>query len=93
MLLSAASNSLFILAFNLYSDVIVFLGICSLSAQKYFRRGTRLNWPEGAVTRESIRAVRKLHRLKQITLPYERPSQAVHLTFQSQGSCVGFCRY
>uniref|UniRef100_A0A453LXY7 Uncharacterized protein n=1 Tax=Aegilops tauschii subsp. strangulata TaxID=200361 RepID=A0A453LXY7_AEGTS len=65
----------------------------SLSAQKYFRRGTRLNWPEGAVTRESIRAVRKLHRLKQITLPYERPSQAVHLTFQSQGSCVGFCRY
>ena len=38
----------------------------SSSAQKYFRRGTRLNWPEGAVTRESIRAVRKLHRLKDL---------------------------
>ena len=39
-------------------------GICSSSAQKYFRRATRLNWPEGAVSRESIRAVRKLDRLK-----------------------------
>ncbi|XP_039810193.1 serine/threonine-protein kinase AFC3-like isoform X3 [Panicum virgatum] len=28
----------------------------SSSAQKYFRRATRLNWPEGAVSRESIRA-------------------------------------
>ncbi|KAL5655785.1 hypothetical protein ACJX0J_035104, partial [Zea mays] len=36
----------------------------SSSAQKYFRRATRLNWPEGAVSRESIRAVRKLDRLK-----------------------------
>ncbi|PPS05767.1 hypothetical protein GOBAR_AA14866 [Gossypium barbadense] len=33
-------------------------------AEKYFRRGSRLNWPEGAVSRESIRAVRKLDRLK-----------------------------
>ncbi|GKB03878.1 serine/threonine-protein kinase AFC3 isoform X1, partial [Tanacetum coccineum] len=32
-------------------------------AEKYFRR-SRLNWPEGAVSRESIRAVRKLGRLK-----------------------------
>lgn len=64
MLSSAACNSLFILPFILYSYVIVFFGICSSSALKYFRRGTRLNWPEGAVTRESIRAVRKLHRLK-----------------------------
>ncbi|KAI7757954.1 hypothetical protein M8C21_028199 [Ambrosia artemisiifolia] len=32
-------------------------------AEKYFRR-SRLNWPEGAVSRESIRAVRKLDRLK-----------------------------
>ncbi|RLN22349.1 serine/threonine-protein kinase AFC3 [Panicum miliaceum] len=39
--------------------------ICS-SAQKYFRRATRLNWPEGAVSRESIRAVRKLDRLKDL---------------------------
>lgn len=37
---------------------------CSSSASKYFRRGARLNWPEGAVSRESIRAVRKLDRLK-----------------------------
>ncbi|KAG8051476.1 hypothetical protein GUJ93_ZPchr0001g32879 [Zizania palustris] len=36
----------------------------SSSAQKYFRRGARLNWPEGAVSRESIRAVKKLGRLK-----------------------------
>ncbi|CAK7353394.1 unnamed protein product [Dovyalis caffra] len=33
-------------------------------AEKYFRRGSRLNWPEGAVSRESIRAVKKLDRLK-----------------------------
>ncbi|PPD79602.1 hypothetical protein GOBAR_DD23466 [Gossypium barbadense] len=33
-------------------------------AEKYFRRGSRLNWPEGAVSRESIGAVRKLDRLK-----------------------------
>ncbi|XP_054789261.1 serine/threonine-protein kinase AFC3 [Prosopis cineraria] len=33
-------------------------------AEKYFRHGTRLNWPEGAISRESIRAVRKLDHLK-----------------------------
>ncbi|XP_044463999.1 serine/threonine-protein kinase AFC3 isoform X2 [Mangifera indica] len=33
-------------------------------SEKYFRRGSRLNWPEGAVSRESIRAVRKLDNLK-----------------------------
>uniref|UniRef100_A0A804NHF8 dual-specificity kinase n=1 Tax=Zea mays TaxID=4577 RepID=A0A804NHF8_MAIZE len=38
----------------------------SSSAQKYFRRATRLNWPEGAVSRESIRAVKKLDRLKDL---------------------------
>lgn len=38
----------------------------SSSSQKYFRRGARLNWPEGAVSRESIRAVRKLDRLKDL---------------------------
>ncbi|PKA57321.1 Serine/threonine-protein kinase AFC3 [Apostasia shenzhenica] len=36
------------------------------SASKYFKRGTQLNWPEGAVSRESIRAVRKLDRLKDL---------------------------
>ncbi|KAE8056565.1 hypothetical protein FH972_013331 [Carpinus fangiana] len=35
-------------------------------AEKYFRRGSRLNWPEGAVSRESIRAVNKLDRLKDL---------------------------
>ncbi|KAK8518065.1 hypothetical protein V6N12_017226 [Hibiscus sabdariffa] len=29
-------------------------------AEKYFRRGTRLNWPDGATSRESLRAVWKL---------------------------------
>jgi len=31
---------------------------------KYFRHGTRLNWPEGASSRESIRTVRKLPKLR-----------------------------
>ncbi|XP_057736996.1 serine/threonine-protein kinase AFC3 [Arachis stenosperma] len=35
-------------------------------AEKYFRRGARLNWPEGAVSRESIRAVKKLDLLEDI---------------------------
>ncbi|KAG2691771.1 hypothetical protein I3843_08G023200 [Carya illinoinensis] len=35
-------------------------------AEKYFRRGSRLNWPEGAVSRESIRAVNKLYCLKDL---------------------------
>ncbi|XP_026408579.1 serine/threonine-protein kinase AFC3-like isoform X1 [Papaver somniferum] len=42
-------------------------------AEKYFRtsrRGTRLNWPEGAVSRESIRAVKKLDQLKDIVSQY-----------------------
>lgn len=34
----------------------------SRPAEKYVRRG-RLNWPEGAVSRESIKAVLKLPRL------------------------------
>ncbi|KAM7275134.1 hypothetical protein ACFE04_017000 [Oxalis oulophora] len=33
-------------------------------AEKYFRRESRLNWPEGAVSSESIRAVKKLDRLE-----------------------------
>ncbi|KAI8559237.1 hypothetical protein RHMOL_Rhmol04G0157000 [Rhododendron molle] len=35
-------------------------------AEKYFRRGSRLNWPEGAISRESIRAVNKMDRLKNL---------------------------
>ncbi|CAL4948975.1 unnamed protein product [Urochloa decumbens] len=49
----------------------------SSSAQKYFRRATRLNWPEGAVSRESIRAVRKLDRLKDLVSRSADQSRAV----------------
>jgi len=52
-------------------------GMCSSSAQKYFRRATRLNWPEGAVSRESIRAVRKLDRLKDLVSRSADHSRAV----------------
>jgi hypothetical protein len=38
--------------------------ICSRRLEKYFRHGRELNWPEGAVSRESIRAVRRLPRLR-----------------------------
>ncbi|OIW14606.1 hypothetical protein TanjilG_32948 [Lupinus angustifolius] len=38
----------------------------SRGAEKYFRRSFRLNWPQGAVSRESIRAVKKLDHLKDI---------------------------
>ncbi|KAH1067374.1 hypothetical protein J1N35_032361 [Gossypium stocksii] len=44
-------------------------------AEKYFRRGSRLNWPEGAVSRESIRAVRKLDRLKNMVSRYVESSR------------------
>ncbi|RVW39810.1 Serine/threonine-protein kinase AFC1 [Vitis vinifera] len=37
-------------------------------AEKYFRRGARLDWPEGATSRESMRAVWKLPRLQVIVL-------------------------
>ena len=43
--------------------------IYSRHAEKYVRRG-RLDWPEGAASRESIRAVQKLPRLQVcISLP------------------------
>jgi len=38
-------------------------------ADKYIRRG-RLNWPEGATTRESIRAVLKLPRLQNLVMQH-----------------------
>ncbi|XWS72582.1 hypothetical protein CRYUN_Cryun02cG0052200 [Craigia yunnanensis] len=44
-------------------------------AEKYFRRGTRLNWPEGAVSRESIRAVKKLDRLKNMVSQHVESSR------------------
>ncbi|CAH9106253.1 unnamed protein product [Cuscuta epithymum] len=36
-------------------------------AEKYFKR-SRLNWPQGAVSRESIRSVKKLDRLQDLVL-------------------------
>lgn len=48
--------------FLAYCDIF-----CSRGAEKYFRRGSRLNWPEGAISRESIRAVNKMDRLKVLT--------------------------
>ncbi|XP_051131476.1 serine/threonine-protein kinase AFC1 isoform X2 [Andrographis paniculata] len=39
-------------------------------AEKYFRRGSRLGWPEGATSRESIRAVWKLPRLQNLIMQH-----------------------
>jgi dual-specificity kinase len=35
-------------------------------SEKYFRNGRELNWPDGAVSRESIRAVRRVPRLRDL---------------------------
>ncbi|GAQ88233.1 putative serine/threonine-protein kinase [Klebsormidium nitens] len=35
-------------------------------SEKYFRNGRELNWPDGAVSRESIRAVRRVARLRDL---------------------------
>ncbi|XP_058001750.1 serine/threonine-protein kinase AFC3 isoform X3 [Hevea brasiliensis] len=45
-------------------------------AEKYFKRGSRLNWPEGAVSRESIRAVRKLDHLKDMLSQHVESSRS-----------------
>ncbi|XP_057857232.1 serine/threonine-protein kinase AFC1 isoform X3 [Cryptomeria japonica] len=37
---------------------------------KYFRHGSRLDWPEGAASRESIRAVRRLLQFKNLILAH-----------------------
>ncbi|KAK1286275.1 Serine/threonine-protein kinase AFC1 [Acorus calamus] len=39
-------------------------------AEKYFRRGVRLDWPEGATSRESMRAVWKLPRLPNLVMQH-----------------------
>ncbi|KAK7301231.1 hypothetical protein RJT34_12092 [Clitoria ternatea] len=41
-----------------------FLLLTLKGTEKYFKRGARLRWPEGAVSRESINAVKKLGHLK-----------------------------
>ncbi|ONI33935.1 hypothetical protein PRUPE_1G454400 [Prunus persica] len=45
-------------------------------AEKYFGRGARLNWPLGAVSRESIRAVKKLDCLKDLISRHVGSSKA-----------------
>ncbi|XP_078432240.1 serine/threonine-protein kinase AFC3-like isoform X2 [Wolffia australiana] len=42
----------------------------SRGAEKYFKEGARLNWPEGAVSRESIRAVRKVDQFRELVFRY-----------------------
>ncbi|KAI8556547.1 hypothetical protein RHMOL_Rhmol05G0261800 [Rhododendron molle] len=39
-------------------------------AEKYFRRGVQLDWPEGATSRESMRAVWKLPRLQNLIMQH-----------------------
>ncbi|KAF8395062.1 hypothetical protein HHK36_019002 [Tetracentron sinense] len=39
-------------------------------SEKYFRRGSRLDWPEGATSRESIKAVWKLPRLQNLVMQH-----------------------
>ncbi|KAG8376452.1 hypothetical protein BUALT_Bualt09G0064800 [Buddleja alternifolia] len=39
-------------------------------AEKYFRRGSRLDWPGGATSRESMRAVWKLPRLQNLIMQH-----------------------
>ncbi|XP_039128119.1 serine/threonine-protein kinase AFC1-like isoform X2 [Dioscorea cayenensis subsp. rotundata] len=39
-------------------------------AEKYFRRGMRLDWPGGATSRESMRAVWKLPRLQNLVMQH-----------------------
>jgi dual-specificity kinase len=39
-------------------------------AEKYFRRGLRLDWPEGAASRESLKAVWKLPRLQNLVMQH-----------------------
>ncbi|RWR86022.1 serine/threonine-protein kinase AFC1 isoform X1 [Cinnamomum micranthum f. kanehirae] len=39
-------------------------------SEKYFRRGARLDWPEGAASRESMRAVWKLPRLQNLVMQH-----------------------
>ncbi|XP_022767482.1 serine/threonine-protein kinase AFC1-like isoform X3 [Durio zibethinus] len=39
-------------------------------AEKYFQRGTRLDWPDGATSKESLRAVWKLPRLPNLIMQH-----------------------
>ncbi|CAJ2643332.1 unnamed protein product [Trifolium pratense] len=49
----------------------------SKGVEKYFKRGSRLRWPEGAVSRESINAVKKLGHLKDIISSHVESSRSL----------------
>ncbi|PQP96876.1 serine/threonine-protein kinase AFC1 [Prunus yedoensis var. nudiflora] len=51
----------------LLTFVLLFTGVV---ADKYFRRGARLDWPDGATSRESMRAVCKLPRLPNLIMQH-----------------------
>lgn len=53
---------------SMLTVIVAYLG--SRRLEKYFRHGRELNWPEGAVSRESIRAVRRLPRLRVRSLTF-----------------------
>ncbi|GJQ99758.1 serine/threonine-protein kinase AFC1 [Tanacetum coccineum] len=46
-------------------------------SEKYFRRGARLDWPEGATSRESMKAVWKLPRLQNLVMQHVDHSAGV----------------
>ncbi|KAL5986105.1 CAAX prenyl protease 1 [Asimina triloba] len=55
----------------IYGVWVAFLSSCvRRRAEKYFRRGSRLDWPEGATSRESMRAVWKLPRLQNLIMQH-----------------------
>lgn len=43
---------------------------CRERAQKYFRHGKRLNWPDRSTSGESIRAVHRLPRLRDLVMEH-----------------------
>lgn len=56
---------MYILRFFDWTDFLCnFTAFNSRRAEKYFKRGARLDWPEGAASQESLRAVWKLPRLQ-----------------------------
>jgi hypothetical protein len=58
--------------------------------EKYFKRGSRLRWPEGAVSRESINAVKKLGHLKVCFVSFSYAVVVSGLDFNLQSPII--CR-
>lgn len=71
-------------------DIYFFVSFYSRRAEKYFRRGSRLDWPEGAISRESMRAVWKLPRL-QVLLLYSVLKRMWHLVIENINTMEAFC--